>query len=252
MCINSITFIAIVLCANAQATKEGLIHYWTFDKDFIKGEVVTDRVGKNDGKITGDPKIVNGKIGSALEFNGNDYVSFTPVSALVDHSFTIQAWINLSKHANNTVISQGDAFSANRYLHFGEFGNTQAFMFRFYADDQDGGKLELNTWHHLLGVYDKDKKEATLYVDGEKVASKANCNGLKADPANSDLEIGTCYGRLGRQSWFNGIIDEVGIYDRVLSAEEVKQNYFSEKGLILSVNSSGKLSLTWGQIKVLR
>ena len=121
-------------------------------------------------------------------------------------------------------------------------------MFRFYGDDQDGGKLNLNDWYHLIGVYDKDKMESHLYVNGENVANKAGSGGLKAIAQNSDLEIGANYGRLGRADWFHGLIDEVGIYDRALSAKEVKQNYRALKGL-MNVNSAGKLSLTWGEIK---
>ena len=79
-------------------------------------------------------------------------------------------------------------------------------MFRFYGDDQDGGKLDLNDWYHLVGVYDKDKPESRLYVNGENVANKAGSGGLKASAANSDFEIGANYGRLGRADWFHGII----------------------------------------------
>jgi len=237
--------------AQAQIVTEGLTHYWTLDKANIKGEVVEDSIGNNAGKIMGKPKIVAGKIGEALEFDGavGNYVSLTPVDVLVNHSFTIQVWISLTEHAYNIAVSQGDAHSTNRYLHFGTHKDTHAFMFRFYGDDQDGGSLDLNKWYHLVGVYDKDKPEARLYVNGEFAANKVGCGGLKADPARSDFEIGVNYGRLGRADWFHGIIDEVGIYDRALSEKEVKKNYSAEKGLMLDVTSAGKLSLTWGQIK---
>ncbi len=235
----------------AQIVRDGLIHYWTFDKDHIKGEVAEDSIGQNDGKIIGKFKMVVGKIGEALQFEGTagNYISLTPVSALSNHSFTIQVWISLTQHAYNIALSQGDAHAANRYLHFGTHKDTQAFMFRFYGDDQDGGSLDLNKWYHLVGVYDKNKSESYLYVNGEKVASKANCGGLKADPAKSDFEIGANYGRLGRADWFHGIIDEVGIYDRALSQGEVKQNYSADKGLAMNVEPMRKLSFTWGTIK---
>jgi len=233
----------------SQIVKDGLVHYWTFDKDNIKGEVVYDAIGDNEGEIRGEPKIVEGKIGEALEFDGvDDYISLTPVDVLVNHSFTLQVWVNLTQHAYNIAVSQGDAHSTNHYLHYGTHKDTHAFMFRFYGDDQDGGKLDLNDWYHLVGVYDKDKPESRLYVNGENVANKAGSGGLKANTANSDFEIGANYGRLGRADWFHGLIDEVGIYDRALSAKEVTKNYSALKGL-MKVDSSGKLSLTWGQIK---
>lgn len=233
----------------SQIVKDGLVHYWTFDKDHIKDEVVYDAIGDNEGEIRGEPKTVEGKIGEALEFDGlDDYISLTPVDALVNHSFTLQVWVNLTQHAYNIAVSQGDAQSTNHYLHYGTHKDTHAFMFRFYGDDQDGGKLDLNDWYHLVGVYDKDKPESRLYVNSENVANKAGSVGLKANAANSDFEIGANYGRLGRADWFHGIIDEVGIYDRALSAKEVTKNYSALKGL-MKVDSAGKLSLTWGQIK---
>lgn len=233
----------------SQIVKDGLVHYWTFDKDHIKDEVVYDAIGDNEGEIRGEPKTVEGKIGEALEFDGlDDYISLTPVDALVNHSFTLQVWVNLTQHAYNIAVSQGDAQSTNHYLHYGTHKDTHAFMFRFYGDDQDGGKLDLNDWYHLVGVYDKDKPESRLYVNSENVANKAGSVGLKSNAANSDFEIGANYGRLGRADWFHGIIDEVGIYDRALSAKEVTKNYSALKGL-MKVDSAGKLSLTWGQIK---
>ena len=251
--LSAIVIFAWYTNTQAQVVEQGLIHYWTFDKTHIIDEEVGDSVGENIGTIIGKPNLVSGKIGDALEFDGNagNYVSFAPVGALANHSFTIQAWVNVILHAYNIALSQGDAKSANRYLHLGTHKDTHAFMFRFYGDDQDGGTLKLNEWYHLVGAYDRDKKESLLYVNGEFVANKAVCEGLKADPANSDLEIGANYGRLGRGDWFHGIIDEVGIYDRVLTADEVKKNYNAEKGLILSVDPARKVSLTWGRVKTL-
>ena len=48
---------------------EGLVSYWTFDKQDIAGGTVKDVWGENDGKIVGDPKVVDGQVGEALEFD---------------------------------------------------------------------------------------------------------------------------------------------------------------------------------------
>ncbi|MBC8235184.1 hypothetical protein H8E77_37035, partial [bacterium] len=56
---------AFGLRAEAQAVKEGLVSYWTFDQADIKGKTVKDVWGDNDGTIIG-PKIVKGKVGEAL------------------------------------------------------------------------------------------------------------------------------------------------------------------------------------------
>lgn len=251
--IVTIAILAWQTNVQAQIVKDGLVHYWTLDRDYIEDNMIEDAVGNNEGEIMGEPEIAEGKIKEALNFDGvDDYISLAPVDVLVNHSFTLQIWANLTEHAYNIAVSQGDALSANHYLHFGTHKDTHAFMFRFYGDDQDSGALDLNDWYHLVGVYDKDKSESRLYVNGENVANKSGCGGLKANVANSDFEIGANYGSLGRADWFHGIIDEVGIYDRALSEKEIEKNYNAEKGLIMNVNSAGKLSLTWGQIKASR
>ena len=159
-----------------------------------------------------------------MEFNGDDYISLAPMDCLVEHSFTIQAWIKSQKQDWNVALAQGDATSTNRYLHWGVTDGGQGTL-RFYGDDLSAGNVSLNKWYHLVGVYDKAKMTARVYLNGEEVGTKAGCAGLKSDVNLSDLEIGACYGRLGRGAYFDGIIDEVGIYDRALSYDEIEKNY---------------------------
>ena len=55
---------------------EGLVSYWTFDEKDLTGFTVKDVWGENDARIVGAPKIVDGQVGEALEFDGaNDYVN---------------------------------------------------------------------------------------------------------------------------------------------------------------------------------
>ena len=74
--------------ANGQVIEKGLVHYWSFDK--IEKDIVPDLVGKNDVEIIrgksppllaggrSDPKVVKGKLGTALEFDGDgDYAQST-------------------------------------------------------------------------------------------------------------------------------------------------------------------------------
>ena len=57
---------------------DGLVSYWTFDEKDIAGFTAKDVWGENDGRIVGNPKVVDGQVGEALEFDGaNDYVNLT-------------------------------------------------------------------------------------------------------------------------------------------------------------------------------
>ena len=53
-----------------KAVSEGLVSYWSFDQETVVGRTVKDVWGKNDGTSEGNPKIVAGKVGDALEFDG--------------------------------------------------------------------------------------------------------------------------------------------------------------------------------------
>ena len=62
--------------AVASVVTDGLVSYWTFDKGSIVNKMVKDVWGDNNGKIIGNPKVVPGQVGEALEFDGaGDFVN---------------------------------------------------------------------------------------------------------------------------------------------------------------------------------
>ena len=70
-----LAFLAWQSSAEAQVVKDGLVSYWSLDEVTIEGKKVKDLMGENDGEMKGDPKIVAGRRGEALEFDGaEDYV----------------------------------------------------------------------------------------------------------------------------------------------------------------------------------
>jgi len=94
-----------------------------------------------------------------------------------------------------------------------------------------------NAWHHVVETYDRSYQN--LYVDGKLKASKPLTGAISTNTNN--LVIGKC---------FNGIIDEVRIYNRALSAEEIQKLYLSEGAptppLDVKVEKNGNYAqLTW-------
>ena len=73
-------FIAIFLLASvvslseAQIVREGLVSYWSFNEDSIRGDKVSDLWGDNHGTLFNDPEEVEGKYGEALEFTGDNHI----------------------------------------------------------------------------------------------------------------------------------------------------------------------------------
>ncbi|MCG8623307.1 MAG: hypothetical protein MJE68_15115, partial [Proteobacteria bacterium] len=82
-----------------QVVTNGLVSYWTFDRQDIRGNTVKDVWGKNNGTIVGDPKRVAGRVNGALEFDGSDdYVNLTNLGGFGNQlgTSTFEAWIKTS------------------------------------------------------------------------------------------------------------------------------------------------------------
>ena len=103
-------------------------------------------------------------------------------------------------------------------------------------------------WHHVAGTYDSVTREYNLYKDGVNI-SKRVLKGLKnfeIDTVDADLSLGRwAFG----PRYFNGALDDVGIFNKALSENEI--NDIMTNGLrdVLAVAPSGKLSTAWGTIK---
>ena len=85
---------------------DGLVSYWTFDWQDIKGNTVKDVWGKNDGKIVGARKIA-GRVNGALEFDGaNDYVNLTNLGDFGSQvgTSTFEAWVKTSYRKDWTTL----------------------------------------------------------------------------------------------------------------------------------------------------
>ena len=92
-----VTFFVYANVAKAQFVTEGLVSYWSFEAETIEGKTVRDVWGKNDGTLIGDTKRKVGKVGSALEFDGDgDSVDCGNDESLnfdTEDPFTICAWV---------------------------------------------------------------------------------------------------------------------------------------------------------------
>ena len=103
-------------------------------------------------------------------------------------------------------------------------------------------------WHHVLFVADRSEP-TRLYIDG-----KFDAEGEKSDEVDITTESVMYIGasvRIGEDTrrYFEGLIDELGIYDRALTDDEIERN-FNAKGL--AVSPQKKLAIAWGEIKVSR
>ena len=246
----------------SQVVRDGLVSYWTFDDGDVDGDTVKDLIGSNDGTIIGATKHVAGKFGKAFEFSGKpDVIDIgNPADGSLDFGadtdFSMVAWIKVDKPpeldgGQSTIVSKGDGGGNSRILwkitmtHVSvtiEDAKNAGIHFLSDGDVTDG------KWHHVLFIC--DRSDATrLYIDG-----KLDGEGGKSKDTDvtteSRMYIGSSV-RIGEATrrYFEGLIDEVGIYDRALTEDEIERN-FNAKGL--AVSPQQKLAITWGEIKVSR
>ncbi len=257
----SLMFIGAVIASHAQLSEEDLIIYYSFNKDTIKGDDVTDVSGnKNDGLIKGNQiEPVKGKVGDALEFPGvaTDYISVRE-HQYVDpiKQISLVAWV---KAGQRGMIASWDRSEFFRFAVGDDVGGNNGTTFVAFdtccpcCHDWFGETdVADDKWHHLVATF--DGKEKRIYVDGkldQKEAAPAKVIGAGAARygfIGIGSEAGGFDAGVGPTWAFSGILDEFMLFHRALSEKEVEH---LAKGLEnpFDVDPKGKLSTTWGAIK---
>ncbi|MFJ1928521.1 LamG-like jellyroll fold domain-containing protein [Streptomyces sp. NPDC088131] len=156
--------------------------------------------------------------GSALKFNGaGQYAQTTGPAVDTTGDYTVSAWASLDALPGNyaTAVSQDGRRTENPfYLQYGQ----GAFAFSTPGGKRARAELtpETGKWYHLVGVRDGD--ELKLYVDG---SLKATAHAGPADASTGPLSVGRGQYAAEKGDFWNGSIDQVRVYDKALTAEEV-------------------------------
>ena len=227
---------------------EGLVLHHTYDEG--SGTLAGDSSGNgHDGEIS-NPDWVDGKFGKALQFGGEGSDVFVTVEStplLNVNECTFMAWIN-AEHWDGTrqIVGKSVHGGCSGRTQYGLFSEGGVFKLRF---ETEGGRADITTdlpatgeWIHI--AFTNDGETATIYINGEAAAEGEVPGTLSAndDPwrIGQDCE---------RENYvFAGIIDEVRLWNRALSAEDIADL----QGLLTDVEARGKLATTWGNLKVSR
>jgi hypothetical protein len=224
---------------------EGLVLYLPFDEG--SGDSVKDLSATgNDGTIQGAKWVKDGKIGFALSFDVGDFVEIPHSESLsITDEITVMAWTNMDPGASGelAIVSKG-GWAANDLPY--ELTQTPGgvIYWQFYdnggRDSCSPGSPPVGEWHHIAGTYDGEVFKA--YIDGEFAQEWAYAGTMPENIASVTIGKRSRGGCL-----FNGMIDEVAIFNRALSAEEVQK---AMEGIETAVEQEGKLATSWGSIKV--
>jgi hypothetical protein len=201
-----------------QPAATGLAAHYTFDEG--SGTRVGDSSGNgNHGTVNGNPQWVAGKIGGAMAFDGaGDYVDCGKAASLVIRdAITVSCWIKVAAFSRDweAILAMGD--DSYRMSRSATNGNS----IHFGCNGPTGGNLDAktvvttDTWRHVALVYDGAYK--VIYIDGIEDARVASTGQINVSAYT--LHIGDNSQQANRN--LKGVVDDVRIYNRPLSAEEV-------------------------------
>jgi hypothetical protein len=206
------------------AGETDLVAYYPFENS-------ADDVSGNGYDLTAaadDASYVTGQNGQAASFDGSDNYLVANASPTVTDSFTLSVWLNGTAFNHTSyplAVSKWQAGQNRDYL-IGHNG-PQGRLYAQFNQEPDGNKEtlygpspETDTWYHCVLAYDSAIQEGTFYVDGTERDSGTGPFNNTA----SSLVVGSKDG--GGNPW-NGLVDDVRIYARALSASEVQSLYDS-------------------------
>ena len=192
---------------------------YSFDEG--EGAVAEDVFGGNDGTIEGAIWSNEGKFGNALHFNGPWTCVTVPHAAELElgEELTLEAWVKPSAVGDQPVIYKsawgllGYAMGVGVYEHAkfeGLIGEGEGKFENAVSPDP----IAKDVWSHLAFTYDGAKMR--LYVNGQLVATETQSTPPPAGQGPLAIGCNPLY-----PEDFDGLIDEVRVYDRALDAGEI-------------------------------
>lgn len=236
LALSSLTALALVACQDATQPLDTLeepvfgiatppshlVSWWPGDRH------ANDIVGQNHGTLQNGATFALGMVEQAFSFDGaNDYVQITNAPNLTPGSITVDAWIKPDRVDQfHRIVSKGQAMYD---LFIGPAGllrcilNPQSLGFPCCGADVPIGAVTIppRVWSHVACTWDAATGQGRVHLNGQQAGGTldlADNNPLR--PTSGDLFIGRAW--FGSLSFFDGLIDEVEIFNRALSAAEIQ------------------------------
>jgi hypothetical protein len=220
------SIIMVFATISAHVYPEGMVSYWKLDEG--SGITAFDSVGTNDGTLVNGPDWKTGQVGGALEFYQSDYVSIPDDASLNPSYITVEAWIYPTSYGYyRSIVAKryysGWSYPYNSYI-LCLRQNTANPAFAVAVDGKTANAVSedavsMDAWSHLVGTYDGETIK--IYVNRVLVGTNTELIG-SIDKRSYPLYIGHT---VSTNNYYYGKIDEVAIYNRALTPEEIQQHY---------------------------
>jgi len=223
-------FVFVFSVCGAADKEEGLVGYWSFDEG--KGEEAADASGSgNKGTLIEEPTWIKGIKGSALSFEGSgDYVEVEHSESLdlgrEGQSYAIAFWYKNANQPQETTDSHfiiKDAWPYPFTIVQRSGSTVGVWTYDKITASSVGTKKSVidGKWHYIVCMRDGARKKLILYLDGK--LEDAGDDKSEGDLNNEGvIKIG-----FGPGLDFDGCLDEVKIYNRLLTKEEMASYYKS-------------------------
>ena len=205
------------LRTSAESVDSSLVGWWKLDES--SGLVAADSSGnENDGTLTnmaGD-EWTTGRVEGGLEFDG-DNDAINGIGDCPTGNFTLACWAKETNGGEDWKT----IYSAEEEIWLGVDSDASPTVWFWIGDrggvETEAGTWTLDTWHHIAGTW--DGTTVHLYIDG---VDTGNASGTPENPLATAGVIGAWSLDVSDDNWF-GLLDDVRIYNRALSAEEITQ-----------------------------
>lgn len=213
--------------------------WWKFNEE--NSRKVTDIVSMIRDSIQGNYKLVDGVEGKALKLDGFTTVirRSSDIAPKISGSFSCEAWIAAATYPWNwcPIIAQEKKEEAGFYFGIGPQGQAGLFVSvnGVWQKCETRTKIQFRKWTHLFASFDENSG-IRIYIDGI-LSGQLNVSGKMVPAAESDLLIGMnremtapsnpvrTYATLPGWFSFDGIYDEIKIYDEAVSFEAVQGKF---------------------------
>ena len=204
-----------LLAGNWKSLDPNLVGWWKFDE--LAADQAIDSTGRgNNGILQGNARKTTWEMGGAIELDGDgDFVAVSNESNFdITKAITLAAWVRVAVPKNNMmIISKGESFCFYR-----DYNLNHLTFFCTGLGRAVTGSMNIFDfkWHHVAAIYDGTAQY--IYVDGTLDKTKNVSGNITPNDANVLIGNGST---MSDVEWW-GEIDDVRIYDRALSQEELQ------------------------------
>jgi hypothetical protein len=226
-----LAFMQLFLSINAQVTN-GLVAKWSFNSGNAN-----DEIGSNNGTVTGAILTSDrfGNANMAYEFDGvNDFINFGTDASIKPVTGTVSVWAKMiavsntgSGYLHNPIFLSKNLGHNDTYYEACGIGirttdNLAVTITTNYSTINEKAvystnSIALNTWYHYVTTYDDDS--VSFYIDG--VLQNRIFKGFASNFSLTDPVLIAASGSVINARFFNGAIDDIRIYNRVLNQQEI-------------------------------